>query len=158
VLGGVSLETGHSAEAEAAARRAVAIDSSLAFIHEKLAIALLTNHKPVEAAAEAEREIDPQFRLMLLPVALDAAGRKRDAERAVEELKLRYGEQNGDWVALYYACGHDADAAVQWLRTYAGRNSELMPYPPYLRTCLASLESDPRYQALRQQLRFAARE
>jgi tetratricopeptide (TPR) repeat protein len=158
VLGEVSLDAGHSAEAEAAARRAVAIDPSLAFIHGHLAIALLTNHKPVEAVAESEREIDPQYRLMLLPIALDAAGRKRDAERAVQELRLRYGEQNGDWVALYYACGHDADAAVQWLRTYAARYKELMPYHPYLRTCLDSLESDPRYQALRQQLRFATRE
>ena len=158
VLGSVSLDAGHSAAAEAAARRATAIDSSVAFVHGFLAIALLTNQKPVEAVAESEREIDPQYRLMLLPIALDAAGRKRDAERAVQELKLRYGEQNGDWVALYYACGHDADAAVQWLQTYAARYRELMPYHPYLRTCLDSLESDPRYQALRQQLGFATRE
>lgn len=107
------LHTREVSAAEAAARRAVAIDPSLAFIHSVLAIALLTNHKPIEAVVESERETDPQYRLMLLPIVLDAAGRKRDAQRAVQELKLHYGEQNGDWVALYYACGHDADAAVQ---------------------------------------------
>jgi hypothetical protein len=75
----------------------------------------------------------------------------------VQDLKLRYGEQNGDWVALYYACSHDADGAVEWLRSYAGRHRELTPYHPYLRACLDSLEPDPRYRVLLQQLRVAPR-
>jgi TolB-like protein/DNA-binding winged helix-turn-helix (wHTH) protein len=157
VLGGVALDAGHSAEAEAAARTAVTIDPSLSFLHTVLAIALLTNHKSVEAVTESEREIDPQYRLMLLPIALEAAGRKQDAERAVQELKQRYGEQNSDWVALYYACGHDADSAVQWLQSYATRHKELMPYRPYLQACLDNLKSDVRYQALIRQLPFAVR-
>ena len=129
----------------------------MAFLHGVLAITLLTNGKPTEAVVESQREVDPQYRLMLLPIVLDAGGRKSDAERAVRELKLRYGDQNGDWIALYYACEHNADAAVQWLRTYAARNTELMPYHPYLQKCLNGLNSDSRYQALRQQLRVAVR-
>src|SRR5262249_32296922 len=74
-LGDVSLNAGHAAEAEAAYRRAVNIDSSAAFIHSALAITLLTNHKPLEAVAESEQEPDPQYRAMLLPIVLDAAGR-----------------------------------------------------------------------------------
>jgi TolB-like protein/DNA-binding winged helix-turn-helix (wHTH) protein/tetratricopeptide (TPR) repeat protein len=157
VLCGVQLDTGHPAEAEAECRKAVEIAPSAAFVHSILSIALLTNHKPLDAVAEALREPDPQFRLRLLPIVLDAAGRKADAQRALKELQVRYGEQNGDWVALYYACHHDFDDAVQWLRTYTARHQELRPYQPYLRACLDNLESDPRYQELKRQLRFAPR-
>jgi len=157
VLCGVHLDTGHPAEAEADCRRAVEIAPSAALVHSVLAIAFLTNHKPLDAVAEALREPDPQFRLRLLPIVLDAAGRKTDAERELTELQVRYGEQNGDWVALYYACHHDFDDAVRWLRTYAARHQELRPYQPYLRACLDNLESDPRYQELKRQLRFAPR-
>jgi transcriptional activator of cad operon len=156
-LCGDTLDVGHSAEAEVACRRAVAIDPSAALIHSLLAIVLLTNHKPVEAVAESLREPDPQYRQMLLPIVLDAAGRAGDAKRELKELKLRYGEQNADWVALYYACRHNAGEAIQWLRTYAARHKELTPYHPYLQTCLDSLEPDPQYQILRQQLKFAPR-
>ena len=157
VLCDVHLDAGHPAEPEADCRRGVQIDPSAASIHSALAIALLTNHKPVDAVTEALREPDPQYRLMFLPIVLDAAGRQSDAERELKELQVRYGEQNGDWVALYYACRHDSDDAVRWLRTYAARHQELRPYYPYLRTCLDNLESDLRYQELKRQLKLAPR-
>lgn len=153
----VHLDSGHPAEAEADCRRGIQIDPSAAFIHGLLAIALLTNHKPVDAVAQALRESDPQYRLMLLPIVFDAAGRKRDAERKLKELEVRYGQQNGDWVALYYACRNESDEAVRWLRTYAARHQELKTYYPYLRACLDNLESDLRYQELKRQLKFAPR-
>ena len=74
------------------------------------AVALLTNHKPEEAVAESEREPDPQYRLMVRPIALDAAGRNRDAEQELAELKLRYGEENADWIALNGGACHSASA------------------------------------------------
>lgn len=157
VLCGVNLDVGRPAEAEVGCRKGVAIDPSAAYIHSVLAIALLTNHKPADAVAEAVREADPQYRLMLLPIVLDAAGRRSDAELELKELKVRYGEQNGDWVAIYYACRNDADSAVKWLQTYAARHRELTPYHPYLRACLDNLEPDSRYQELKRQLKFAPR-
>ncbi len=157
VLCGVNLDAGRPTVAEAACRRAVAIDPSAAFIHSVLAIAMLTNQKPADAVAEALREPDPQYRLMVLPIVLDAAGRKSEAERGLKELEVRYGEQNGDWVALYYACRNDSAGAVKWLQTYAARHRELAPYHPYLRACLDNLEPDPRYQELKRQLKFAPR-
>ena len=154
-LGDVSLYAGHVAEAEAAYRKAVDIDSSAAFIHSSLAIALLTNHKPAEAVAESEREPEPQYRAILLPIALDAAGRHSDGELHLAELKLRYGEENADWVGLFYACRHDPDNAMQWLRIYAAKHTHWMRYQPYLQECLRTLESDPRYQLLEQQMKLA---
>jgi serine/threonine-protein kinase len=155
-LGDVSLSAGRAADAEAAYRRALDIDSSAAFLHSVLALALLTDHKPVEAVAELEQEPDPQYRAMLLPVALDAAGRHGDAERQLAELKLRYGEQNPDRVALVYACRHDVDQAVQWLGIYAEKHTRWMHYQPYLRECLKTLQQDRRYQALERRMAFAS--
>ena len=152
-LGDVYLYLGHPAEAESAYRKAIQINASLAYNHSALAVALLTNHKPAEAVAESEREPDPQYRLMVRPIALDAAGRNSDAEQELAELKLRYGEQNADWVALFYACRHDSDAAIQWLRTYLAQHKRLLGYQPYLMNCFNSLGEDPRYQEIRRQLK-----
>jgi TolB-like protein len=150
-LGDVYLYLGHPAEAESAYRKAIQINPSLAYNHSALAVALLTNHKPAEAVAESEREPDPQYRLMVRPIALDAAGRNRDAEQELAELKVHYGEENADWVALFYACRHDSDAAIQWLRTYLARRKRLVRYQPYLMNCFNSLRDDPRYQEIRRQ-------
>jgi TolB-like protein/DNA-binding winged helix-turn-helix (wHTH) protein len=154
-LGDVYLYLGHPVEADPAYRKAIQINPSLAYNHSALAVALLTNHKPAEAVAESEREPDPQYRLMVRPIALDAAGRKKDAEQDLAELKLRYGEENADWVALFYACRHDSDAAIQWLRTYLARHKRLLGYQPYLTNCFNSLGEDPRYQEIRRQLKVS---
>ena len=152
-LGDVYLYLGHPAEAEPAYRKAIQINPSLAYNHSALAVALLTDHKPAEAVAESEREPDPQYRLMVRPIALDAAGRNKDAEQELAELKLRYGEENADWVALFYACRHDSNNAIQWLRTYLARHKRLLRYQPYLMNCFNNLAEDPRYQEIRRQMK-----
>jgi TolB-like protein/DNA-binding winged helix-turn-helix (wHTH) protein/tetratricopeptide (TPR) repeat protein len=154
-LGGVTLHFSHADEAEAALRKAVNMDtdSSAAYIHSSLAVALLTNDRLTEAVAESEREPDPQIRAMLLPIVLDAAGRRADAERQLAELKHRYGTENPDWIGLFYACRHDARQAVPWLRAYATTHTGWMGYQPYLRACLRNLVGDPSYRAFEQQIK-----
>jgi hypothetical protein len=151
----VLLDGHKAAEAEAAYRKAIDIDPSAGLLHGALAIALLTDHRPVEAVAESEQEPDPQYRAMLLPIALDAAGRHDEAARELTELKLRYGEEKADWVGLFYACRHDADPALQWLRVYIEKHTRWGQYQPYLRDCLRILEHDARYQALERQMELA---
>lgn len=152
VLGDVYLYLGYPADAEPAYGKAIQINPSLAYNHSALAVALLTDHKPMEAVAESEREPDAQYRLMVRPIALDAAGHKADAEQALAELKMRYGEENADWVALFYACRHDNDDAIRSLHTYAVRHKRLLEYQPYLMNCLNSLKDDPRYQEIKRQM------
>jgi len=154
-LGDVYLYLGHPAEAGPAYHQAIQINPSLAYNHSALAVALLTNQKPAEAVSEAEREPDPQYRLRVRPIALDAAGRKEDAEQELAELQLRYGEESADWVALFYACRHDSDAAIQWLRTYLTRHKRLLGYQPYLMDCFNSLGQDPRYQDIRHRMKLS---
>lgn len=151
-LGDVNLYLGHPAEAEPAYRKAIEINPSLAYNHSALAIALLTAHKPAEAVAESEREPDTQYRLMVRPIALDAAGRNKDAEQELAELKLRYGEAHADWVALFYACRHDSKDAIHWLRAYLAGHKRLLRYQPYLMNCFNNLAGDPRYQEIRRQM------
>lgn len=95
---------------------------------------------------------------MVWPIALDAAGRKKDAEQALAELKLRYGEENSDWVTMFYACRHDSDDAIKWLHTYAAQHERfrVYGYPPYLMNCLNSLREDPRYLEIRHQMGAAS--
>jgi hypothetical protein len=155
VLGDLALYFSHAEEAEAALRKAVDMDSSAAYIHSSLAVALLTNHRLTEAVAESEREPDHQIRTMLLPIVLDAAGRRTDAERQVTELVDRYGTENPDWIGLFYACRNDAPQAVHWLHAYATGHSRWMGYPPYLQACLHRLAGDPGYRAFEQQMRAA---
>jgi TolB-like protein/DNA-binding winged helix-turn-helix (wHTH) protein len=152
-LGDVNLYLGHPVEAESAYRKAIQINPSLAYNHSALAVALLTDRKPAEAVAESDREPDPQYRLTVRPIALDAAGRNKDAEQELAELKLRYGGENADWVALFYACRHDSNDAILWLRTYLARQKRLLGYQPYLMNCLNNLAEDPRYQQIRDQMK-----
>jgi hypothetical protein len=44
---------------------------------------------------------------------------------------------------------------MQWLRIYAAKHTHWMRYQPYLQECLRTLESDPRYQLLEQQMKLA---
>jgi transcriptional activator of cad operon len=152
-LGDVYLYLGYPVEAEPAYRKAIQINPSLAYNHSALALALLTNHKPAEAVAESQREPEPQYRLTVRPIALDAAGNQKDAEEELADLKLRYGEENADWVALFYACRHDSDDAIQWLRTYLARHKRLLGYQPYLMNCFNNLAEDPRYREIRRQMK-----
>jgi TolB-like protein/DNA-binding winged helix-turn-helix (wHTH) protein/Tfp pilus assembly protein PilF len=145
-LGDVYLYSGHIVQAQTAYRRAIEIDPSAAYTHSALALALLTNHQAAEALEESEREPDPQYRLQLRPIALDAAGRGPDADREINELKVTYGAESADWVALFYACRHDNDAAIEWLNKYLSGRKWLPGYQPYLMNCLDSLKQDPRYR------------
>jgi TolB-like protein/Flp pilus assembly protein TadD len=152
-LGDINLYFGHPGEAENAYRKAIQINPSLAYNHSALAVALLTDHEPAEAVAESGREPDPQYSLKVRTIALDAAGRNKDAEQELAELELRYGEENADWVALFYACRHDSNDAIQWLHTYLARHKRLLEYQPYLMSCFNNLAEDPRYQEIRHQMR-----
>ena len=145
VLGDVYLYLGLAAEAEPACRRATQIDPSAAYIHGALALALLSIDRPAEAVVESEREPDQQYRLLVRPIVLDAAGRRQEAEQELAELKTKYGRQKADWIALFYACRHEDDEAFQWLRTYAAQHERFTDYPPHLTNCFDNLRKDPRY-------------
>ena len=143
------------AEAEEAYRRATALLPDAAGLHGFFANMLLSANKPAEAVAEAEREPDTNYRQIALPVALDAAGRTADAERAIAVVERDYGDKEALEIAVFYACRRDADRAIAWLtRWVASGGTDLRTLPNRV-ACLASLDPDPRYQALKRQMHEA---
>ncbi|MGC2459885.1 MAG: tetratricopeptide repeat protein [Steroidobacteraceae bacterium] len=153
VLGDVSQTAGRFAEAEVAYRKAVELNPTAASLHALLANILLSTDKSVEAVAEAEREPDPEWRAMVLPFALDAAGRKSDADRAIAAYELKYADDDPGGIAAFYACRHDTERAIQWLRSFVAKHEGEYHDLPNREACFKNAESDARFQALQRQMK-----
>jgi hypothetical protein len=117
-----------------------------------LANILLSISRTAEAVAEAEREPDGEWREAALLFALDGAGRKVDADRAIALYELKHADNAGR-IAAFYACRHDAERAVQWLRSFAAKHEGEYHDLPYAEACFKNIESDTRYQALHQKMK-----
>jgi hypothetical protein len=86
---------------------------------------------------------------MVLPLALDAAGRKRDADRAIAAVELQYGDAAAGTIAVFYACRHDTERAIRWLTAWTANNTGVLNDFPNRIDCLQNVASDPRFQALK---------
>jgi serine/threonine-protein kinase len=149
-LGDVPWMAGRFAEAEAAYRQAVELGPTIAGLHALLANILISTHKAVDAVAEAEREPDAEWRETALLFALDAAGRKGDADRAIAAYELKYADDDPGGIAAFYACRQDTERAIQWLRSFVAKHGGEYHDLPNREACFKNVESDSRYKALRQ--------
>ncbi|HVO46539.1 MAG TPA: winged helix-turn-helix domain-containing protein [Steroidobacteraceae bacterium] len=150
-VGDVAWTVGQLQEAERAYRKAVELQPDGASMHAILAHILIGNHKAAEAVEQAEKEPDAEFRMEVLPFALDAAGRRSEADRAIAQFAAGWLERNpaAPWmITLFYACRHDSDQAIHWLTVYAERHTGSHPTPPEQEECEKFLQSDPRYPAI----------
>jgi TolB-like protein/DNA-binding winged helix-turn-helix (wHTH) protein/Tfp pilus assembly protein PilF len=152
VLGDVRWTAGHFAEAEVAYRTAVELNPAAAGLHALLANILISTHKAAEAVAEAEQESDAEWRAIALSFALDAAGRKRDADRAIAVYELKYADDSAG-IAAFYACRHDTERAIQWLRSFVAKHEGEYHALPNREACFKNVESDARYPALQRQMK-----
>jgi len=153
-VGDALFKANRLAEAEAAYRKAAQIMPLAVGLHGVLANMLLADHKPVEAIAEAEAEPDADWREETLAFALDAAGRRSDADRAIAVFELKHADDDAGEIAAFYACRHDVDRAVHWLEVFAASKSGAYDGFPYRRACFRNLEADSRYAALRERLKL----
>jgi tetratricopeptide (TPR) repeat protein len=150
-LGDVPWTAGRFAEAEVAYRKAVELNPAAAGLHALLANILISTHKATEAVAEAEREPDAEWRTIALSFALDATGRKSDADRAIAVYELKYTDDS-EGIAAFHACRHDTERAIQWLRSFAAKHEGEYHDLPNREACFKNVESDARYQALQRQM------
>ena len=98
------------------------------------------------ALAEMNRESDGMWRQIGVPFALDALGRKSEANVAVATLEEKYATQAPAAIAYFYACRKDADRAILWLdRAF---RQHVLDVNEAAHSCLKNLDSDPRYKAL----------
>jgi TolB-like protein len=151
-LGDAALCSGRLAEAEAAWRKALELNSAAEGIHYRLGAMLIARGEPAAALAEMQQNPDKEWRMAGLPLALDALGRKSDADRALAIAVEKLAEIGPYQIALIYAHRNDLDPAFLWLdRAYRERDGAL---PIFLQgdPLLKNVRQDPRYQAFLRKL------
>jgi Tfp pilus assembly protein PilF len=153
-LGDVLFHNHRLQEAEAAYRKAIAIDTTITGLHGMLSIILLTDHQPAAAVAEAEAETDVEWREETLPFALDAAGRKADADRAIATFESKHMDEGAGVIAEFYACRADVDRAVRWFSTWAARHTDDFDDFNYRKECFANVDADLRFKPLRRRIKL----
>jgi tetratricopeptide (TPR) repeat protein len=137
---------GRLSEAEASYRKALELNPTGAGLHALLGDVLLAKGEPTAALAEMERETDDPKRQFSVPFALDALGRKSEADAEMAKLERKYGTQMAYFFAEFYACRKDLDRAISWLER--GFNQVTYDDVTTNRFCMKNLDSDPRYKAL----------
>jgi serine/threonine-protein kinase len=145
MLAGVEAHSGHWAEAEAAARRALQINPAVG--HLNLGEILLLRGDKNAALAEFMREDDHLDRTVGLALVYYALNRKAEADAALRTLTIEGGDQYAYSIAEVRAYRGEVDDALQWLdRLYNRKDSDLSSLKEDL--FFKKLEADPRYKAL----------
>jgi adenylate cyclase len=123
--------------------------------HYRLGLIRLAQHRPEEALTEFSHDLeaDGDFQKVGPPLALDALGRKAEADRALAAAvaSKTVPESAAYQVALIYAHRGNSDQAFQWLeRALKQRDAGMhwMKFDPLLQ----GLASDPRFKALLAQM------
>lgn len=145
-LGTTLYGAGRYGDAEAVYRGLLETAPRFSWTRLYLAKTLLMESKPEAAVAMAQQEDDEEYRLMILPIALQAAGHQSAVDEALKLLITKYADGNAYFVALTYAYRGDHDLALHWLeRAYrqkdirlAGINGEPL---------FKNLATDPTYKA-----------
>ncbi len=115
--------------------------------HFYYALVLLSQHSAQAALDEMERENAPQWRQVGLPLALDALGRRSEADREQAAAERRWGDGMAYQLSYVYAARNDVAHSIYWLeRAYRQHDGGLksIKFDPML----TNIERDPRYKAL----------
>ena len=153
-LGDAALLSGRLAEAEAAWRKALELNATAEGIHYRLGEMLILRGDPTAALAEMERNPDGPWRVAGLPLALDARGRRSEADRALAVAVQELAVDGPYQIAVIYAHRNDVDHAFVWLdRAYQERDGALALYVKS-DPMLSNLRHDPRYNALLRKMKL----
>jgi tetratricopeptide (TPR) repeat protein len=147
IVGDAYRASGRLVESEAAYRKALDLAPKTSGLHMVLGWLLLERHEPAAALAEMDKEADDRYREVARALALDALGRKAEADRSLASAEAGYPQVVGFFLAVVYANRNDLNSAFAWLnRAYQEHDGWLV----WL-TCeplLEGLRSDPRYKVL----------
>ena len=147
VIGYVTYRMGQFEAAAQAYQQALKLAPGSGKFHYVLGSLLLARGSPQEALVEMQQETDASFRQCGLPLALDAVGRRAQADKALAMAEREFGDRKAYLIALVYAARHDADRAFTWLdRAVSQRSGDLI----YIKgdPLVRSLIPDPRYRQL----------
>jgi tetratricopeptide (TPR) repeat protein len=113
-------------------------------VHLLLGLALLLKGDATTALAEIEQEKSESDRMIGLPMAYCALGRKADADAALNALIAKWEKDCANNIAYVYAFCGDADKAFEWLdKAVAYHNPGLCDI--VVENLFANIHSDPRW-------------
>jgi TolB-like protein/Flp pilus assembly protein TadD len=137
---------GRYQESERSYRTLLDFEPNFSWTHSYLAKTLLALGRPDEALAMARQEPEESNRLDILPIALDGAGRRVEADKALATLATRYGDTDAYFVAMTYASRGETDRALEWLdRAYRQHENGLVEITG--ERLFKKLAGDSRYKA-----------
>jgi TolB-like protein/thioredoxin-like negative regulator of GroEL len=141
-------------EALAEFRTVLKLSPGSTAIHEQVGEVLLLKGDAEAALAEIQQEPAEIWRLVGLPMAYHALGRKADSDAALDELIAKYEQEMPMAIAYVLAYRGEADRAFEWLDKSV-KEVDLglgaLPFEPFLE----SLHSDPRWLPLLRRLNMA---
>jgi TolB-like protein len=126
--------------------RAVAtLSPRRASVHGNIGLAMLLKGDAQGGLAEIEQETAENWRLIDLPMAYCAVGRKADADAAFATLIAKQEKDSAFNIAYGYAFCHEADKAFEWLDKAVAYNDPGLAEIQQHRDLLAPVLSDPRW-------------
>ena len=142
-LGSALIENHHLDEAITAFRTVLSLSPGNGVSHYQIGVALLLKGNANGALEEMEQETVDLFKMIGLPMAYHALGRKADSDAALNALIKEHANDSAINVADVYAFRGEADNAFKWLdherettNSFAEINSDPL---------LAPLHGDPRW-------------
>jgi len=154
-VGNACLAGGRLDDAEAAWRKAVELAPAMSQMHLMLGIALVANHKPAAALEQMDLETDERYRDVGRALALDALGRKNEADYALAIAEEKYAGVVEYPIAQVYARRPDPDKAFAWLERAYQLHDGWVPWIPW-DPLLNDLRKDPRFAALLHKLNLSS--
>lgn len=147
VAGFATYRSGDLPAAEAAYRRALDLNASNGKFHYLLGTVLLARGQPTAALEAMDQETDPGFHSVGRALALDALGRRVEADHELAMAEETFAGEKSFWIALVYAARSDADRAFTWLDRAFGQHDDGLLWVKG-DPLLVHVTHDPRYKAL----------
>lgn len=130
------------------ARRALGLNPEYAGMHARIGVAMLLGMGDAAGALkEIQAEKDEFYRSTSIPLALDALGRKAEAEAALSALITTHGKDAAALIAAIYAQRGDAGRAFAWLDK-AVHNQDSYLSLVHVDPLYIPLHADPRWLSL----------
>jgi len=144
-LGTAQYDAGRFADADATYRRLLEVAPDYFNGRSFLGKTLLAEGKP-EGALAMLQQANENARQVLLPIILQAAGRKTESDEALKTLITQSGDSQAYYVAMTYAYRGDHALAFQWLdRAYEQRDQGFIAFVG--EPLFKNIKDDPRYKA-----------
>jgi tetratricopeptide (TPR) repeat protein len=125
-------------------RTVLSLSPEFSGAHLVLGEALLGKGDAAGALVEIQKEVEEPFRMIGLPMAYYALGRKPDSDTALASLIAKYGKEAPYDIAYIYAYRGEADRAFEWLDKAAAANDPSFALL-LVENLFANLHSDPRW-------------